>query len=102
MSVKFKGDIYMVADGATAHEIGIDASRLLLAVAVESLREKQPPKKELKDLLLGLLCGAVGHFAEELSIEEIQEQLDHCKRMVQEVPCFSMKPGATPSGKGVH
>lgn len=88
MSVVIKGSIEVVTIDCTARVMGIEVARLLLGAVVDPMRQQSPPKQDMQDLLLGLLAGAAGHFAGDLCVEEIHEQLDNCKRMVSEVPHF--------------
>lgn len=102
MRVKIEGEIRVFADNCTAHEMGIETGRMLLAPVVDPMRAQNVPKGAMQDLLLGLLAGAVGHFARDLSIDEIHEQLDNCKRMVSEVPGFLATAQMNAAGKAVH
>ena len=53
-------------------------------------------------LLLGMLAGTVGHFAQDLSVDEIHEQLDNCKRMASDVLGGKRETHVHPAGKAVH
>lgn len=102
MPMKIEGELRICANGCTASEMGIEASRQLLGLVVDPMREQNAPQADMQALLLGLLAGAVGHFGCDLSIEEIHKQLDSCKRMVSEVPGFMPGAQMQSAGKAVH
>lgn len=102
MGMKIEGQVHIVSDGCTASEMGIEAARHLLRLVVDPMRDQNVPTGAMQDLLLGILAGTVGHFAQDLSIEEIHAQLDSCKRMVSEVPGFVPGAQMPSAGKAVH
>ena len=102
MGMKIEGEVRIVADGCTASEMGIEAARQLLAMVIDPMRDQGVPKGAMQDLLLGMLAGTVGHFGCDLSVEQIHEQLDSCKRMVSEVPGFMPGARMQAAGKAVH
>lgn len=102
MGMKIEGPVHIVSDGCTASEMGIEAARQLLRLVVDPMRDQNVPKLAMQDLLLGLLAGTVGHFAQDLSIEQIHAQLDSCKRIVSEVPGFMPAARMQAAGKAVH
>ena len=102
MGMKIEGQVHIVSDGCTASEMGIEAARQLLCLVVDPMREQNVPKLAMQDLLLGMLAGTVGHFAQDLSEDEIPAQLDSCKRMVSEVPGFMPAARMQAAGKAVH
>ena len=102
MSMKIEGEVRIVSNGCTASEMGIEAARQLLCLVVDPMRYQNVPKGAMQDLLLGMLAGTVGHFAADLSIEEIHQQIDSCKRMVSELPAFTPVEQMPSAGKAVH
>lgn len=102
MGMKIEGALRIVADGCTASEVGIEAARQLLCLVVDPMREQNVPKLAMQDLLLGLLAGTVGHFAQDLSVEVIHAQLDNCKRMASDVLGGKRETHVHPAGKAVH
>ncbi|WP_168162359.1 hypothetical protein [Acidovorax sp. KKS102] len=99
--MKIEGDVRIVSDGCTASEMGIEAARHLLGLVVDALRDQNVPKAAMQDLLLGMLAGTVGHFGLDLSVEEIHEQLDNCKRMASDVLGGKRETHVHPAGKAV-
>lgn len=102
MGMKIEGQVHIVSEGCTASEMGIEAARHLLCLVVDTMRDQNVPKAAMLDLLMGMLAGTVGHFAQDLSVEEIHMQLDNCKRMVSEVPGFVPGAQMQAAGKAVH
>lgn len=102
MGMKIEGQVEIVCDGCTPIEMGLDASRLLLGLVVDPMRDQNAPTSDMQDLLMGMLAGVLGHFGGDLSIEQIHEQLDNCKRMVSEVPGFVPGAQMQAAGKAVH
>ena len=102
MGMQIEGQVHIVSDGCTASEMGIEAARQLLCLVVDPMRDQNVPKLAMQDLLLGLLAGTVGHFAQDLSVEVIHAQLDSCKRMVSEVLAFTPVEQMPSAGKAVH
>ena len=102
MRVRIEGEVKVVAMGCTASELGIEAARQLLAPVVQSLRVQNPSREAMLDLFMGMLAGTIGHFGADLTVEEIHEQLDNCKRMVSEVPGFMPGVQMQTAGKAVH
>lgn len=102
MGMKIEGALRIVADGCTPIEMGVEASRHLLGLVVDPMRDQNAPTSAMQDLLMGMLVGALGHFGGDLSIEQIHEQLDSCKRMVSEVPGFVTGAQLQAAGKAVH
>ncbi len=102
MGMKIEGQVHIVSDGCTASEMGIEAARQLLCLVVDPMREQNVPKLAMQDLLLGMLAGTVGHFAQDLSVEVIHAQLDNCKRMVSEALAFTPGAQMPSAGKAVH
>ena len=102
MGMKIEGQVRIVSDGCTAREMGFEAARQLLCLVVDPMREQNVPKLAMQDLLLGLLAGTVGHFAQDLSVDEIHEQLDNCKRMASDVLGGKRETHVHPAGKAVH
>lgn len=102
MGMKIEGELRIVADGCTPIEMGVEASRHLLGLVVDPMRDQNAPKLAMQDLLLGLLAGTVGHFAQDLSVEVIHAQLDNCKRMVSEALVFTPGAQMPSAGKAVH
>lgn len=102
MGMKIEGQVHIVSDGCTASEMGIEAARHLLRLVVDPMRDQNVPKAAMLDLLMGMLAGTVGHFAQDLSVEEIHTQLDNCKRMVSDVLGAKGEAHMHPAGKAVH
>lgn len=102
MAMKVEGELRICANGCTASEMGIEASRQLLGLVVDPMREQNAPKSAMLDLFMGMLAGTIGHFGAVLTVEEIHEQLDNCKRMVSEVPGFKRSAQTHAAGKAVH
>ncbi len=102
MGVKIEGRVHIVSDGSTACEMGIETARQLLCLVVDPMRDQNEPKAAMQDLLLGMLAGTVEHFAQDLSVDEIHEQLDNCKRMVSDVLGGKCETHVHPAGKAVH
>lgn len=102
MGMKIEGQVHIVSNGCTASEMGIEAARQLLCLVVDPMRYQNVPKLAMQDLLLGLLAGTVGHFAQDLSVEEIHAQLDNCKRMASDVQGGKRETHVHPAGKAVH
>lgn len=102
MGMKIEGALRIVADGCTPIEMGVEASRHLLGLVVDPMRDQNAPTCAMQDLLLGMLAGTVGHFAQDLSVEVIHAQLDNCKRMVSEALAFTPGAQMPSAGKAVH
>lgn len=102
MGMKIEGELRIVADGCTPIEMGVEASRQLLCLVVDPMRDQNAPKLAMQDLLLGMLAGTVEHFAQDLSVEVIHAQLDNCKRMVSEVLAFTPGAQMPSAGRAVH
>lgn len=102
MGMMIEGQVHIVSDGCTASEMGIEAARQLLCMVVDPMRDQNAPKAAMQDLLLGMLAGTVGHFAQDLSVDEIHEQLDNCKRMASDVLGGKRETHVHPAGKAVH
>ncbi len=102
MGMKIEGQVHIVSDGCTASEMGIETARQLLRLVVDPMRDQNAPKAAMQDLLLGMLAGTVGHFAQDLSVDEVHEQLDNCKRMASEVLGGKRETHVHPAGKAVH
>lgn len=102
MGMKIEGQVHIVSDGCTASEMGIEVARQLLCLVVDPMRDQNAPKAAMQDLLLGMLAGTVGHFAQDLSVDEIHAQLDNCKRMASDVLGGKRETHVHPAGKAVH
>ena len=102
MGMKIEGQVHIVSDGCTASEMGIETARHLLGLVVDPMRDQNAPKAAMQDLLLGMLAGTVVHFAQDLSVDEIHEQLDNCKRMASDVLGGKRETHVHPAGKAVH
>lgn len=102
MGMKIEGQVSIVSDGCTVGEIGIEAAQQLLCQVVDQMRDQTASKAAMQDLLLGMLAGTVGNFAQDLSAEVIHAQLDNCKRMVSEVLAFTPGAQMPSAGKAVH
>lgn len=102
MGMKIEGELRICSSGCTASEMGIEAARHLLRLVVDPMRDQNVSTGAMQDLLMGMLAGTVGHFAGDLSLEQIHAQLDNCKRMVSEVPGFVTGAQLQAAGKAVH
>ncbi|MBV7454329.1 hypothetical protein KW843_07590 [Acidovorax sp. sif1233] len=102
MSFQIEGQVRIVSNSCTASEMGIEAARQLLRLVVDPMRDQNVSKGAMLDLLLGMLAGTVGHFAQDLSVEEILAQLDNCKRMASDVLGAKCEAHVHPAGKAVH
>lgn len=102
MGMKIEGQVHIVSDGCTASEMGFEAARQLLCMVVDPMRDQNVPKAAMLDLLLGMLAGTMGHFTQDLSVEEIHAQLDICKRVASDVLGGKPETHVHPAGKAVH
>ena len=102
MGMKIEGALRIVADGCTPIEMGVEASRHLLGLVVDPMRDQNAPTSAMQDLLLGMLTGTVVHFGCDLSVEQIHEQLDSCKRIASDALGGKCETHVHPAGKAVH
>lgn len=101
MGVEVVGNLEISCNGG-ARDIGLDGAAQLLYGLVGACR-RQMPAGDMSDLLMGMLCGCLGHFADDLPREVLVAQLDLARAMV--LDCEAFKPAGqlpAPEGKAVH